>query len=242
MKQIEKIKLIEDDIIEVYGTRKYNQEFLERLVNYYTKSKDKVLNFFGINEFRKIKVNLYESKQVYYNTFKDIMKISKYGIGNCYMGEINYVCTKEDLESIPRACFVIAIIVHEFVHLVYYEKVSKNKCVWLEEGLAQYLSGQKSLLETDDERYNTWLDKNIFSKEIPNIEYLKEHGSTYGKFCDMETNKYNGYDVSYALIRHMVERYTNTEINEIIRDRLKLEELEKTIIQDFVTATKKSAI
>lgn len=242
MNKIEKIKLIENDQIEVYGTKEYNKEFLERLLSYYIKSKNKILNFFGINEFRKITVNLYESKEAYYNAFKDIMKISKYGIGSCYMGEINYVCTKEDLESIPRAGFVIASIIHEFVHLVYYEKVTKNKCVWLEEGLAQYLSGQKSLLEMDNERYNNWLDQNIFSKEIPKIEYLQEHGSTYGKFCDMETNKYNGYDVSYALIREIVKRYTNEQINEFIRDRIKLEEVEKRIIQYFLESTKKSAI
>ena len=238
---MEKIKLIENDEIEVYGIEQYNKEFLERLVSYYTKSKDKILIFFGIADFRKIRINLYKSKQEYDDSFKDIMQISKYGIGNCYMGEINYVCTEQDLESIPKAGFVIASIVHEFVHLVYYEKISKNKCVWLEEGLAQYLSGQKSLLEMDDERYNMWLEKNIFEKEIPKIEYLKEHGSIYGKFCDMQTNKYNGYDVSYALIRYMITKYNNIEINEIIRNKIKLQECEKTIIQDFLEATKKSA-
>lgn len=237
----ENIKLIENDEIEVYGSDKYNKEFLERLVSYYIKSKNKILSFFGIGEFRKIRVNLYESKQCYDDCFKDIMKISKYGIGNCYMGEINYVCTKEDLATIPRAGFVIASIVHEFVHLVYYEKVTKNKCVWIEEGLAQYLSGQKSLLEMDDQRYNSWLKDNIFSKEIPKIEYLKEHGSKYGMFCDMETNKYNGYDMSYALIRFMTYKYTNKEINEIIREESRLRECEKIIIQDFIEATKESA-
>lgn len=234
---MEKLKnklLIQTDEIEVYSNKDYDISFLERLISYYTKTKKKILEFLEIEEFRKIRINLFASKQAYDDYFKDIMKISKYGIGNCYMGEINYVCMREDLISIPKAGFVIASIVHEFIHLLYYEKINKNKCVWLEEGLAQYLSGQKSLLEMDDERYNKWLEENIFSKKIPKIEYLKEHGSTYGKFCDMETNKYNGYDWSYALIRYMVSKYTTKEINEIIRDEDRLVILEKTIIQDFI--------
>ena len=233
--------LMHTDEIEVYSNIQYDREFLERLVNYYSKAKRKILDFFGIDVFRKVTVNLFESKQVYDDFFSKLIKISTYGIGNCYMGEINYVCTKEDLEAIPRAGFLIASILHEFVHLAYYEKVTKNKCVWLEEGLAQYLSGQKSLLEIDGDRYNQWLEKNIFRKEIPKIEYLKEHGSTYGKFCDMESNKYNGYDISYALIRYMISIYTNEEINEIIRNEDKLRLVEKTIIQEFMEKTKKSA-
>lgn len=242
MEQMPKIKLIETDIIEVYGTKEYDSTFLERLLSYYTKAKSEILDFFQIGEFRKIRVNLFESKQSYDECFSKLMQISKYGIGNCYMGNINYVCTIEDLESFPRSGFVIASIIHEFVHLVYYEKVTKNKCVWLEEGLAQYLSGQKSLLEMDENRYNEWLEKNIFAKEIPKIEYLKIHGSTYGKFCDMENNKYNGYDVSYALVRYMVNKYTRKEINEIIRDEHRVKEVEKIIIQSFINATKGGAI
>lgn len=241
MKNTNRKLLIQTEDIEVYSNVEYDVEFLNRLASYYTNSKHKILHFFGIDEFRKVVVNLFDSKLDYQYAFKDIMQISSYGIGNCYIGEINYVCTKEDLCSVPKAGFVIASIVHEFVHLVYYEKVTKNKCVWLEEGLAQYLSGQKSLLEIDNERYKVWLEKNVLQKEFPKIEYLKEHGSTYGKFCDMETGKYNGYDVSYALIRYIVGKYSNAYINEVIRNDTKLKELEGIIIKDYINETKESA-
>ena len=84
----------------------------------------------------------------------------------------------------------MASIVHEFVHLVYNEE-GFNHCVWLEEGLAQYLSSQKSLLEIDKNRYIKWLKQNVLDKELPSIEFLKKHGSNYGEFCDCKTNKYN---------------------------------------------------
>lgn len=242
MEQLPSIKLIENDIIEVFANYDYDRAFLERLVSYYTKREKDILEFFKITSFRKVRVNLFNTREQYYNCFSKVMKISKYGIGNCYMGSINYVCTQQDLETIPKAGFVIASIVHELVHLVYSEKINKSKIVWLEEGLAQYLSGQKSFLEQDVQKYNEWLQKNIFEKEIPKIEYLKKHGSTYGSFCDIQTNKYNGYDISYALIRYMIGKYNNEEINKIIRSNSKINIIEENIIQYFLNETKKSAI
>lgn len=126
----------------------------------------------------------------------------------------------------------MASIVHEFVHLVYNEE-GFNHCVWLEEGLAQYLSSQKSLLEIDKNRYIKWLKQNVLDKEIPSIEFLKKHGSNYGEFCDCKTNKYNGYDISYAILRFIIEEYSYEKIYEIIQDKVKLENFEETIIEIF---------
>lgn len=129
--------------------------------------------------------------------------------------------------------FLIASIVHEFVHLVYNDQASSNHCVWLEEGLAQFLSGQKSFLEADKDKYLNWLNKSVLEKEIPPISFLKNHGSTYGEFCDCNTNKYNGYDISYALIRFIIEEYSEEKIYKIIHNSSALLILEKDIIDNF---------
>ena len=68
--------------------------------------------------------------------------------------------------------FLIASIVHEFIHLVYDNQVPYNHCVWLEEGLAQFLSGQKSFLEADENKYHNWLKNSVLKKEIPPITFL----------------------------------------------------------------------
>ena len=129
--------------------------------------------------------------------------------------------------------YLIASIVHEFVHLVYNNQAPYNHCVWLEEGLAQFLSGQKSFLESDENKYFNWLKINILEKELPPITYLKKHGSNYGEFCDCNSNKYNGYDVSYALLRFIVEEYSEEKIYEIIQNNDNLLIFEKNIIDDF---------
>ena len=129
--------------------------------------------------------------------------------------------------------FLIASIVHEFIHLVYDNQVPYNHCVWLEEGLAQFLSGQKSFLEADEKKYLNWLKKSVLEKEIPPITFLKKHGSNYGEFCDCNTDKYNGYDISYALLRFIIDEYSEEKLNEIIRDSSALLALEENIIDSF---------
>ena len=129
--------------------------------------------------------------------------------------------------------FLIASIVHEFIHLVYNNQAPYNHCVWLEEGLAQFLSGQKSFLETDEDKYLNWLKKSVLEKEIPPITFLKKHGSNYGEFCDCNTDKYNGYDISYALLRFIIDEYSKEKLNEIIRDSNALLAFEENIIDNF---------
>lgn len=129
--------------------------------------------------------------------------------------------------------FLIASIVHEFIHLVYDNQAPYNHCVWLEEGLAQFLSGQKSFLEADVNKYNNWLKKSVLEKEIPPITFLKKHGSSYGEFCDCSTNKYNGYDISYALLRFIIEEYSAEKLYEIIHNSSTLLVLEEHIIDNF---------
>lgn len=127
---------------------------------------------------------------------------------------------------------MIASIIHEFVHLIYNEYVHGENAIWLEEGLATYLSGQKGFLEQDINRYNSFLEL-LFTKEIPPIDYLKKHGNNYGEFCDMKTQKYNGYDISYALIRYTIEKYGVNYLNTIIKNKSDLEQYEKSIISEF---------
>lgn len=67
---------------------------------------------------------------------------------------------------------------------------------------------------------------------IPQIEYLNQHGSEYGKFMDTKTNKYNGYALSFLLVCYLIEKKEN--IQEIIRNEEKIKELEKRILGECV--------
>ena len=127
---------------------------------------------------------------------------------------------------------MIASIIHEFVHLIYRKEVKGIQEVWVEEGLATYLSGQKSFLEQDDNKYKLFID-NIFKKELPDISFLKKQGNNYGEFCDKQTNRYNGYDISYALIRFIIEKYGQDYLVKTIKYSKEFYTLEKKIIEEF---------
>ena len=142
------------------------------------------------------------------------------------------ISTMKIYQTFPNHGYMIASIIHEFVHLIYTKYVHGEKSVWLEEGLATYLSGQKSFLEQDMNRYNSFLER-LFTKEIPSIDYLKKHGNDYGEFCDTKTEKYNGYDISYALIRYTIEKYGVIFLNDIIKSKYKLGQYDKRIISEF---------
>ena len=69
--------------------------------------------------------------------------------------------------------------------------------------------------------------------EIPKLEYLKKRGSKYGEFCDQETNKYNGYDFSYLIIKAIIEEKGKEYLKEIIIDKNELVKFELKM-DDFI--------
>lgn len=233
MEHLPKIKLLGNENIEIYANKKYPESFVDRLNLNFIRKEKHILDFFGISTFRKVRINLFDSRESYIDFSSQFSKVSSYSLGNCFGGMINYVCISKDLEDFYKAGFLIASIIHELVHLIYHEKISNYHCIWFEEGLAQYLSGQKSFLESDKQKYSKWLEKEIFSKKIPPIDFLKHHGGKYGQFCDCDTNKYNGYDISYALVRFIIESYNHSEIISIIKSEEKIQEIEKNIIECF---------
>ena len=209
--------LFENSNFALYSDFSYNPNFILRFTNYFEKKKDRILNFYGIESFRKINIHLYISREEYISFLKDKgLEYSAYSKGRCLDSEIHFTCEKEILDEFPKVGYSIASIMHEFVHLVYYEKVNKNRVILVDEGLAHYLSGQKSFLEENELKYNSWFKEKIISKEIPKFEYLLNHGGTYGKFVDTETLKYNGYDIGYAFVRYIIDTCNEDEKKKVL--------------------------
>lgn len=122
---------------------------------------------------------------------------------------------------------------HEFVHMVYHDTICGTSCVWLEEGLATYLSEQKGFIERNPERYKEFLKRLIYEKELPKIEFLHKRGERYGEFVDTETNKYDGYNFSYALVRFLCETKGKAYVNQMINSKILLENEEKILMEEF---------
>ena len=55
-----------------------------------------------------------------------------------------------------------------------------------------------------------------------------EHGL---KFVN---DDYNGYDISYVIVRYIIENYKNEDLNNLIRDKYQINKLEEHIIKDVI--------
>lgn len=235
---VPKSPLLDNNEFSIYGVSNL-KEYASQVMEYLMCIKKNILQFFEIDHYDKVRINLYDSRE-------DILKWrtqfgnAPYKIGNnAGFFYDNMVFCYSDSSKVD-VMIAIKNVAHEFVHLVYMNAVqeqgNEKRVVWVDEGLAQLLSGQKEDL-LDKERFKIWFMNHILgaNKEIPNINFLKQHGSEYGSFCDTKTNKYNGYDFSYVLIRYLLETVDKTEFQRIIRNKDLIEKLESTIIESAVS-------
>lgn len=232
------MNLIEKPIIEnndfiIYGNADLNIIKI-KLIEELSNKKKELLNFFRLNDFPKVTINLFNDHDVYLEFTKQFFEPMKYSYGNFANGMINY--TYDKTYSDKNFEKLISKIMHEYIHILY-KQIYKDKfdrVVWLDEGLAQYLSGQFDKQQDNEEEFKNWFLDNIIrrDKEIPKIDYLKKHGSKYGEFVDQETNKYSGYSISYLLVKYLFDNYDN--IYDIISDKEKIDEIETNIIEKSI--------
>ena len=238
MEKLPNTVIIDNVSFIVYSCKKYPEDFVNRLNDVFTKQRQKILNYFDLENYSKIRINLFDNIENLNQFSSKYISISPYHKGDCCGNMVNYFCDDTFIDDYSKAGYIIASLAHEFVHMVYHDTLKGIKCVWLEEGLATYLSEQKGFLERDFERYKAFLKKIINEKEIPKLDFLNKRGGKYGEFVDCETNKYNGYDFAYGLVRYLNESKGKKYINDMIFQPKNLIDEEKTIIQDFIKYAK----
>ena len=111
---------------------------------------------------------------------------------NCYIN-INGKKSEDD---------IIKAIMHEIVHHIYrfyIESDTTNRIIWFDEGLAINFSLQNDKYN-DTDILKEFLNNKIFSiKNIPCINDLN-HGKSF------VNENYNGYDLSYLVVRYLIEK------------------------------------
>lgn len=233
MNELSYIKVIDNDYFDVFVNKPYSEEFLNRLCDKFFSQRKKILDFFDLSNYSKVRINLFDDINKL-NTFSSkYINISPYHRGDCCGDMINYFCDDESLKDEAKTGYIIASIAHEFVHMVYHDTICGVSCVWLEEGLATYLSEQKGFIERSLERYKEFLKRLLYEKEVPKLEFLHKRGGKYGEFVDTETNKYDGYNFSYALVRFLCETKGKEYVNQMINSNILLENEEKILMKEF---------
>lgn len=221
--------LIENDDFIIYGNS--DLEIVKKdIIHCLSEKKEFLLSFFGLKSFKRIPINLFHNHKTYIEFTKQFYEPAPYSKGNFTNGMINYSYNLNAISELKST------LIHELVHL-FYQSIWEEKydrILWLDEGLAQYLSGEKSLLENNNERFKAWyLDRIIrYDKIIPPMDFLKEHGGSYGQFVDNNSNKYNGYDLSYLMVRYVIEH--DSDIIALLNDVQKIKALESHLMEDCI--------
>lgn len=221
--------LIENDDFVIYGNSDL-EPVVKDILDSLTQYKVTLLKFFNLDSYRKISINLFNNRDTYLEFSRQFYEPASYSQGNIANGMINY---SYDINQISR---LKTTLMHELAH-IFYRSIYNGKydrIIWFDEGLAQYLSGEKNSLEKDDDKFKEWyLDKIVgCGKEIPKIEFLQKHGGSYGSFVDTETNKYSGYDLSYLMIRYIIEH--DDDIISLLHDGKRIKDLETHILKDCI--------
>ena len=167
------IELLQRKIIEYKNL--FNIEFDEQII----------VNYFD---------NLEEFREFIYKIRGERESLPKYAQGTYDEGMVNaYIESDKQLKKLYTAS-------HELFHIIYMKCILKDdyskRIVWYDEGMAQFMSGEKDKIADEDAFKKFFLRVKEDTKEIPNINDL-EHGDSF------YNDKYNGYDLSYLSIKYL---------------------------------------
>lgn len=210
------------------------------------KIKDKNLIIYCSNNLEDF---AYEFKEYYYKNIKnikeslDITEEIKIIVAlTDKIGEANFVYGKSSFSGFFTDTGAFAYIslneakikeymfkglMHEIVHYLYKYYVygaQKDRIVWVDEGIAQLLSGQKDEFQ-DDSLFKEFVIKNIKDLQNFNLNTLDHKDKSFG-------NK-NGYNLSYIALKYLHDNFEKQKFLEIIKDENALKQLGTYIIDEI---------
>ena len=117
---------------------------------------------------------------------------------------------------------------HELFHILYMQYILNNdyskRIVWYDEGMAQFMSGEKDSLNDDGIFKEFYLKVREETKVIPQLNSL-EHGNSF------INEAYNGYDLSYLSIKYLSEMLSDEQFKGLMSDFSKISQYGDDIIQ-----------
>src|SRR5574344_1327952 len=184
--------------------------------------------FFNIENIEEIRVNYFDKLEYFrkfiYELRGEKTSLPEYATGTYDQGMINaFIDSKTQMNRLYTAS-------HEFFHILYMRYVLKNdyskRIVWYDEGMAQFMSGEKKKISSDEEFNNFYHKVKEQMKLIPKMNEIV-HGNS---FCN---ENYNGYDLSYLAICYLQETLTNEEFKNLMSNFEKIKLYGNTIVNDM---------
>lgn len=184
--------------------------------------------FFNISDIGQIIVNYFDNieefRKFIYSLRGEKDSLPEYARGTYDNGMINS-CVEPKLQL--KRLYTAS---HELFHILYMKYILKDdyskRIIWYDEGMAQFMSGEKESLKDVNKFNNFYLKVKEQTKIIPQINNL-EHG---GSFVNDE---YNGYDLSYLSIRYLSEVLKPDEFKSLMSNFQMIEKIGNNIIQEM---------
>ncbi|MBN1221101.1 MAG: collagenase [Anaerolineae bacterium] len=179
-----------------------NQQTLKDIEQKLETNYPAIHRFFGLNDQSRGKVIVYQNVERFQRAYLGLFLSFLFGdwaAGAAYQ-DIVLIASPENPGSQHTYADMLDIAVHEYVHAQIY-RLNENVDIWLDEGLATYLSGQKSALspitaptfeQMQSQSLNEFAENNGYAWSYAYVEYLV---TTYGaeKVVDLvRTNDYEG--------------------------------------------------
>ena len=180
--------------------------------------------FFDISNNEQIIVNYFDNleefREFIYSIRGERDSLPEYARGTYDKGMINaFVNPKFQLKRLYTAS-------HELFHILYMKCILNNdsskRIVWYDEGMAQFMSGEKDYL-TDDTFKDFYFNVREKTKTIPQMNSLK-HGKEF------VNEDYNCYDLSYLSIKYLSEILSDIQFKNLMSDFPKIIQLGDNII------------
>ena len=204
------------------------QEIAEATLKLLEKKIPEYEMYFDIKIEEKIKINYFDDLQEFRNFINNLRNnnsLPEYAKGTYDNDMVNcYIEKESQMERVYTAS-------HELFHILYQkyilEKNNIDRVVWLDEGMAQLMSGEKEKLQDEEEFRKFYINAKKQTKTIPELGSLI-HGQ---QFCN---EKYNGYYLSYIAVRYLLEIIGKEELKKVISNAEKIKEYgNKIVIKSF---------
>ena len=213
----------------------YNNEFIK-----YTKQKiNEYKELFDVDSFDKLEFIIFDSLEDYRNNYREEFGTEppSYSRGNFNENTVRMV-----IEGVPEPGTEAyyhkrATGAHEAFHIFYKNLIygsPQNRIVWFDEGMAQFVSGQKEHLNDKDfAKYYHSFRKNY--KPITNLnERIQGNLQVPDDKIFRRKGIINGYAISYLAIRYLAETKGIDYLKALMRDNDKILEIGDTIQEKII--------
>ena len=189
---------------------------------------------FNIDDFKQLQINYFDDLEKFRKFIYELRgekdSLPKYAGGTYDRGMINAFIQSNIPNDSPQYNSKLYMASHELFHILYMKYILQNdyskRIVWYDEGMAQFMSGEKDKLLNDETFKEFYQKVRESTKRFPDLNEIK-HGSS---FCN---EHYNGYNLSFLAIRYLSEILSENEFICLMSDFEQIKNYGRTILNNM---------